>query len=96
MNLYKINSLFLKRFVMRLLMCVFLFAVFVFSKEEIKKDKLFNSYLGIDNLYVNKEISNNRNILNKTDINTTIYDFNYKNSFILNNKFINNTKLINL
>lgn len=40
---------------MRLLMCVFLFAVFAFSKEEIKKDKLFNSYLGIDNLYVNKK-----------------------------------------
>jgi outer membrane efflux protein len=92
MSLYKINSLFLKRFVMRLLMCIFLFVVFVFSKEEIKKDKLFNSYLGIDNLYVNQEISNNKNILNKTDINTTIYDFNYKNSFILNNKFINNTK----
>ncbi len=62
MNLYKINFLFLKRFVMRLLMCVFLFAVFVFSKEEIKKDKLFNSYLGIDNLYANQEISNNKNI----------------------------------
>ena len=72
MSLYKINSLFLKRFVMRLLMCIFLFVVFVFSKEEIKKDKLFNSYLGIDNLYVNQEISNNKNILNKTDINTTI------------------------
>ena len=62
MNLYKINFLFLKRFVMRLLMCVFLFAVFVFIKEEIKKDKLFNSYLGIDNLYANQEISNNKNI----------------------------------
>jgi outer membrane protein len=62
------------------------------AKEEKKKDKLFNSYLGIDNLYANQEISNNKNILNKTDINTTINNLNYKNSFFLNNKFINNTK----